>query len=89
MTDEEIKEEGEWIKSLPAMIAALRTDTPLEALPELRTDLVSMALLADRYARLVSSEDESVINWGSCEDPASPEGAHRRLSICLFCGGHP
>lgn len=86
---EEQREEGPWIKSLPAMIAALRTDVPLESLPELRSDLVSMALLADRYTRLVESEDDTVTNWGQCSDPASPEGAHRRVSICLFCGGRP
>ena len=89
MTEEERTEDGMWIKSLPAMIAALRSDVPLESLGELRTDLVSMALLADRYARLVESEDESVEHWGSCEDPASPKGAHQRVNICLFCGGRP
>ena len=82
-------EDGPWIKGLPAMIAALRSDVPLESLQDLRTDLVSMALLADRYVRLVESKDESVTKWGECPDPASPEGAHQRAEICLFCGGRP
>lgn len=71
------------------MIATLRTDIPLEQLPELRTDLVTMALLADHYTRLVETVDESTIKWGTCHDPASQDGAHQRTDICIFCGGRP
>lgn len=82
-------EDGPWITSLPSMIAALRSDVSLESLPDLRTDMVSMAMLADRYVRLIENKEPGNKTWDGCTDPASPEGRHKRCSTCLFCGGLP
>ena len=80
---------GPWLTALPAMIAAVRANVPLEALGEVRTDLVTMALLADHYVKLVESEDPSVTKSGACTDPAAAEGVHQQSKICIFCAGLP
>ncbi|RLA39641.1 MAG: hypothetical protein DRR06_18780 [Gammaproteobacteria bacterium] len=79
--------EGPWLEALPAIVATLRSDVPLESLGELRTDLISMALLADHYVALVSHEGEQV--EGVCTDKASQTGAHQYTKRCIFCGQTP